>query len=162
MYRICSLAGTPILGTSSHVIYHDHRLVKETLRCLRLPQDPKDQTQIRADFLRTSNLPKKVNMAPINSSDKLGISVLVLIILFTVLASVTVWGRFWSRYTKKISPAANDYVILVALVRLQSLSSGISALAYRCLQPDLHVGCRHFKCCGLHFGCIWSACAICV
>ncbi len=68
-------------------------------------------------------------MAPITSSDSRGIAVLVLIVLFTIAASLAVWGRFWSRSAKKVSLAASDHVILIALVRTPvALSSCVFCL----------------------------------
>lgn len=99
-------------------------------------------------------------MAPITSSDSRGISVLALIVLFTLVASLAVWGRFWSRSAKKVSPAANDYVIFIALVRTP-VALICSDLAHRRLQSDLHMGYRYLKHRGLHLGCVRSAHAIC-
>ena len=72
-------------------------------------------------------------MAPITSSDSLGITVLVLIVVFSVLTSLAVWGRFWSRSAKKIAPAANDHAILIALVGHQLFFSSISCIGSQML-----------------------------
>ena len=65
-------------------------------------------------------------MAPMTSADVLGIRVLIVTIVFTVLATLAVCGRLWARRLKKISLAANDIIIIIALVRVPLLHRSVS------------------------------------
>ena len=41
---------------------------------------------------------------------------LIVITIFTLLAGLVVTARLWARYLQRIHLAANDYVMLIALV----------------------------------------------
>lgn len=46
----------------------------------------------------------------------MGLRELAVIIIFTILATLVVVGRFWARWARKTKIAANDYLVLAALV----------------------------------------------
>ena len=108
--------------------------MRRSRRLLNLFQGSKKRPGIARIFHLTSiSLLDQLDMAPITSSDSLGITVLVLLVVFSVLTSLAVWGRFWSRSAKKVSPAANDHAILIALVRHQLSFSSISCIGSQML-----------------------------
>ena len=55
-------------------------------------------------------------MARIPSADVMGTREFIVIMVFGILSTLFVIGRFWARWARKVQIAANDYVILVALV----------------------------------------------
>lgn len=123
--------------------------------------DPGESDSVFRKVSTQSCLSEQADMANIDSSDDLGTTTIVFLILFNFLASLTVWARFWSRSTKKMSPGADDYVVLTGLVGLPMLFSVTSTVAYHCFLSGLFVGYRYFEHCGLHFGGIRSAYAVC-
>ena len=112
--------------------------------------DPGESDSVFRKVSTQSCLSEQADMANIDSSDDLGTTTIVLLILFTFLASLTVWARFWSRSTKKMSPGADDYVVLTGLVGLPML---FSVTSYRSL-PLLSI--RPFRGVSL-FRTLWAA-----